>query len=141
MREFELKHMTTPAKNIERKKKELITEIRRTTQLSVKEEQEGETAINKLKPFNTVHTRLRSDTGRITKSSVSCLYAAIICLTLRDICTGYPLPTEIDKEYAYAIYTTYSILEDDDRYAHPLPKWIKIIQDIDAVRYRKAARN
>jgi hypothetical protein len=90
-----------------------------------------------------VHTRVSKNAGHVTRSSVSCLYAAMVCYIFRDISKVYPIPEEFHKELAYSIYTRFSMLENclsDLRYAHSLPKWISILQDAEKYGYSQAAQ-
>jgi hypothetical protein len=131
---FELRHLSTPAKNIKTKKEQLTSQIKKTT-----EGNEDDHKVNKLPETNTIHIKLPKDAGRITKSSVSFLYGAIICLILRDISHNFPFPEETNKEFAFAIYTVFSIMEIDLRRPRIWPEWFDIFLDAHNHGYNAAA--
>jgi len=131
---FELTHLSTPAKNIKKKKIELTRNVPRTT------ERKDDEPDNYLKrpPWDTIHTRLPKDSGRISKSSVSYVYAAIVCLIFRDI--SYILPPDpINREYAKAIYTYFSLFERDLRHQETWQSLFQIFSDVEEHGYHGAA--
>jgi hypothetical protein len=71
---FELEHLSTPAKNIKPKKKELTTDVKRATETNG----EDDTPINRLPRTKTVHTTLPPDSGCTNKLSIAFLYGAIL---------------------------------------------------------------
>ena len=135
---FEARHLITPAKNLRTKLKQLTLQVRSTTTYDPRNQAHDDFVINKLPAHKTLHTMVSKKAGLVTRSSVSYLYAALVCYIFRDISTVYPFPEEFHRELAYSIYTRFSILENglsDLRYAHSLPKWISIIQDAEKYGY------
>ena len=124
---FELKHLSTPAKNIDRKKKELRTNVRRTTQRG------DDQPNNYLKdpPWDTIHIRLPEDSGRVSRLSVSMLYSAIVCLVFRDVMWKAPFSVDISKAITYIIYTYFSLIEDDLRHQRTWLYWMPIFSDVE----------
>jgi predicted RNA-binding Zn-ribbon protein involved in translation (DUF1610 family) len=131
---FELTHLATPAKNIKTKKIELTRNVRRTT------ERKDDEPDNYLKrpQWKTIHTRLPKDSGRISKSSVSYLYAAIVCLIFRDISYSF-VDDPINTEYAKAIYTYFSLFEHDLRHQGTWQSLFHIFSDVEEHGYHGAA--
>ena len=131
---FELTHLTTPAKNIKTKKLELTRNVRRTT------ERRDDEPDNYLKrpPWDTIHIRLPNNSGLISKSSVSMLYAAIVCLILRDTSVDAPIPKDLNTESANTIYTIFSLIEDDLRRPEPWLLRFPIFADVEKYGYRGA---
>jgi hypothetical protein len=112
IRAFELRHLSTPAKNISRKIQELNTNREKTTE-------SYDYISNKLPPVDTIHTLLPHDTGSVTKASIEWLFGAILCLVLRDISNNILLPQHVKKEYSLSIYTIFSLFINfvDNRYS------------------------
>jgi hypothetical protein len=134
---FELRHLSTPAKNIKLKKLELTKDVSRTTETTG----EDDSPINKLPHRKTVHTSLPPDSGRITKLSIAFLYGAIICSVLRDISHTLPLPTDVCTTFTRAIYTNFSLLDRTDL-RHDVAGWrnlFDILIDIEYHGYHASA--
>jgi hypothetical protein len=89
--------------------------------------------------WNTIHVRLPKNSGYIGKTSVSMLYAAIVCLILRDTSTNTSLPHDVNRETANTIYTMFSLLEDDLRRPRPWISRIPIFADVEKYGYHGAA--
>jgi hypothetical protein len=132
---FELKHLSTLTKNIDRKKKELRTNVRRTTQ------RKDDEPDNYLKdpPWDTIHIKLPEDSGRISRLSVSMLYSAIVCLVFRDVMREAPLSIDICKAITHIIYTYFSLIEDDLRHQRTWLYWMPIFSDVENHGYHAAA--
>ena len=140
---FEARHLIIPSKNLRTKLKQLTLQVRSTATYNPRDQVYGDFAINKLPAFRTVHTKVPQNAGHVTRSSVSYLYAAIVCYIFRDISKLYPFPEEFHRELAYSIYTRFSMLENglsDLRYAYSLPRWISILQDAEKYGYGNAAQ-
>jgi hypothetical protein len=125
---FEARHLSTPAKNVKKKQTELTTNIRRTTER--KDDELDHYLSNKNPPWpgGTIHMRLPVNSGRICKSSVSMLYAAIVCLILRDTHHDLhsQLPDDTNKNLAETIYEVHSVLQDDLRRWGPWIYWFYV---------------
>jgi hypothetical protein len=128
---FETTHLATPAKNTQKKKREPMRNVRIATGKSGDE-------LGYYPSRDSIHVELPKDSGRITKSSVSYLYAAIVCLILRDISHFIP-PHPINREYAKAIYTYFSIYEYDLRRTYNWQTWPRIFLDVEKYGYHGAA--
>lgn len=132
---FESTYLSTPAKNIKPKKVELTRNVRRTT------ERRDDEPDNYLKrpQWNTIHVRLPKNSGYIGRISVSMLYAAIVCLILRDTSIDASLPQDVNRETANTIYTMFSLLEDDLRGPRPWISRLPIFADVKKYGYHGAA--
>jgi len=132
---FEEKHLSTPAKNVDKKKKELRTNVRRTTQ---RREDESDNYL-KDPPWDTIHIKLPEDSGRISKSSVSMLYSAIVCLVFRDVMHAIPVPIDVNKAMSRIVYTYFNLIEDDLRHQRTWLYWFQIFSDVEKYGYHAAA--
>ena len=100
---FELRHLSTPAKNVRGIIRELKTSRPKTTE-------SYEYNSNKLPPRETIHRSLPCNAALITKPSVEWLFGAIICLVLRDISKEYwPIPKSAVREFSMSIFTAFSL--------------------------------
>jgi hypothetical protein len=88
---------------------------------------------------NTIHISLPEDSGRITKSSVAWLYGAVVCSILRDVSVNFSLPSDVSKDFTYAIYTFFNLFEDDLRRSETLLTWLPILKDMNNYTYHGAA--
>ncbi|MFL6401030.1 MAG: hypothetical protein ACJ72J_15820, partial [Nitrososphaeraceae archaeon] len=106
------------------------------------ENYDNKAAVNKLKPEPNVHIKPPSNVGRVSRLSISCLYNAIICLVLSDMSEHYFLqvPEEIKKEFAYAIYTVFSLFAVDLRHSALPAMLLKIFSDVENYGYHAASR-
>jgi hypothetical protein len=137
---FELRHISTPAKNIKARKKQLSSELKRTTE---RKEWEPDDYISNKYPFRkTIHTQLPIDSGRITKASIAFLYAAIICFIMRDKSEYLPLPIEVANNIMMSIYCHFSLVEEiqDLRHYRGWNDLLKIMLDIENHGYNAAAK-
>lgn len=145
IRAFELRHMDTPVRNIKQKITQLTSTRKKTTEWTgsaYAEEYDNKPAVNKLKPEPNVHIKLPSNVGQISRLSISCLYNAIICLVLSDMSEHYFLeaPEDIKKEFAYAIYTVFSLFAVDLRHTVLPATLLKIFSDVENYGYHAASR-
>lgn len=67
------------------------------------------------------------------------LYAAIVCLILRDTSIDAPLPQDVNRETANTIYTIFSLVEDDLRRPRPWLLRLPIFADVEKYGYHGAA--
>ena len=140
IKDFESRHLSTISKNVNKKKAQLTPPqsvigrpIEKTAEYDYRDN-------NQLKEDDIImHIKLLDEAGRITKSSISWLYASIVCLVLRDISTALSLPQEVEKEYAYAIYTYFSVFEIDLRRRRTWYRWAHISEDVRNHGYHAAA--
>lgn len=105
-------------------------------------EKEEETIYDAMSPSpkESKHVPLPDDTGRVTKFSIAWLYYSMICAALSEVIGNVSFPDETNREYAYAIYTHYSLLETDLKDKLSWYDWFKIGQDIqDGSGYHAAA--
>jgi hypothetical protein len=138
IRMFELHHLSTPAKNIKTKKKQLNAEVKRTTERG-KDEADVDYSSNKYPSRNTIHTSLPPNSGFITKSSVAFLYGAIICSVLRDKSRSIQFPPNVSNGFTKAIYCYFSLLDRDLRHSGTWFDLINILIDIENHGYHAAA--
>jgi hypothetical protein len=100
---FELRHLSTPAKNVRGLIRELKTSRPKATE-------SYEYNSNKLPPSDTIHISLPRNAALITKLSVEWLFGAIVCLVLRDISKEYwPIPKSVVREFSMSIFTAFSL--------------------------------
>ncbi len=107
------------------------------------EPKEKEEVVNRLPVQDEVpvHIRLPDDSGRVTKSSISLLYDAIICHVLSELTREIPSNEEISKRWMKGIYSFFNLLNTDTRYRYPQYYWItKILPDIEAQGFHAAAK-
>lgn len=137
---FELRHTSTPAKNVLARKKQLSSELKRTTER--KEQEPDDYLSNKHEFRNTIHTQLPMDSGRITKASLTFLYGAIVCFIMRDISNNLPFPPEIAQNIMMSIYCHYSLVKEkqDSRHYSGWNDLLKIMLDIEDHGYNAAAK-
>lgn len=139
IRMFELHHLSTPAKNIKMKKKQLTSEVKRTTERG-KDEAHVDYLSNKYPSRNTIHTSLPPNSGCITKSSIAFLYGAIICSVLRDKSRSIQLPPNICDGFTKAIYCYFSLLDRVDlRHSKTWFGLLNILIDNENPGYHAAA--
>lgn len=135
---FESRHLSTPAKNIKGKIKELHSQVRLTT------ETHGEDPFpcNKSPEKPTMHLKLPDNTGDITKLSVAWLYGAIVCLVLRDLSLNdIQFEGDMKRDFTDAIYTYFSlfVIGLRGRERSFFLEYLKIIEDTKSHGYRGAA--
>jgi hypothetical protein len=133
---FESRHLSSPDKNIKTMKARLTSHLKRTT-----EDHDYINPVNKLPETDTIHIQLPDDSGRITKSSISCLYASIVCKVIGDTSNGIPsIAPEYNKNCANAIHSIFRLLLDDLRYSNTTIEWfLKILPDVYDHGYTAAA--
>jgi hypothetical protein len=123
---FELRHLSTPAKNVSSKIRELRTSRSKTTE-------SYEYNSNKLPPRDTIHISLPHNAGIITKPSIGWLYGAIVCLVLRDISKTLRIPNYIIEKFGMSIIMYFNLFIEmiDNRHSvdffelHKLCKEVK----------------
>jgi hypothetical protein len=93
IRAFEIRHLSTPARNVRAKIRQLKINRPRTTE-------SYEYNSNKLPPMDTIHISSPRNVGIITKPGVGWLYGAIVCLVLRDMSKNLPIQNSIIKEFS-----------------------------------------
>ena len=122
---FELRHLSTPAKNVRAKIRELKANRPRTTE-------SYEYNSNKLPPRGMIHTSLPRNVGSITKPSVRWLYGAIVCLVLRDMSKDLPIQNSIIREFSMSIFTAFSlyIRMVDNRYRTDWSELFELSKDV-----------
>jgi hypothetical protein len=137
---FEARHISTPAKNIKARKKQLSSEAIRTTERTAGEADDY--LSNKYASQRTVHTHLPTDSGKITRSSVAFLYGAIVCFIMRDISKNLPFPPNFVESATNAIYCHYSLFGErqDLRHSVGWKKLLGIMLDIEDHGYNAASK-
>ncbi len=127
---FETKHSTSPKKNITAMKARLTSDVKRTTE----QRDDDYEPVNKLpKTDHTIHIKLPEDSGKITKTSIAYLYAAITWKIIGDSVRSISyIDPKYYKNYANAIYSYFRLFECDTRYSYPTAIWLlKILSDGD----------
>ena len=78
-----------------------------------------------------LHLEVAEDAGRITKSSIACLYGSIVCTVLREFSRQKYFSEEQEIQYAHAVYRFFNLFRSmvDDRGRRDLIQWNKIMQD------------
>lgn len=140
---FETRHISTSAKNIKSIKRQLSSEVERTT---VRKEGELDDYLsNKYAYRKTNHTHLPTDSGRITKVSIAFLYGAIVCFIMRDKSKNLPLVADvadIAETITRTIYSYFSLLggREDLRHYGGWNKIFRLLLDIENHGINAAAK-
>jgi hypothetical protein len=133
---FESRHSSSPDKNITAMKAKFTSDVKRTTEYHdpyklvskmnrTTEDYDRILPVNNLPERKTVHIELPEDSGKITKTSIAYLYAAITCKVIGDTTGDIPYAApEYNKDYANAIYSSFKLFLFDTRYSYSTIKWL-----------------
>lgn len=74
---------------------------------------------------------LPSNSGRVTSTSIACIYGALIFKTLSYVFMHHTFSDNENRFYSYVIYTLFSTYSAyyDDRYHISITEWLKICKD------------
>jgi hypothetical protein len=131
IRNFEFRHLSTPAKSI----------IKRRDYFEQPREGFFADGTPIREAANPVHLRLPNDSGNISKSSVSCLYGAVVCCALKDlsILLERRFSQDENQGFAYGIYAFFRLFADDTRHSVSFFDMMKTIADVKKYGYHGAA--
>jgi hypothetical protein len=140
---FESRHSSGIDRSRRNVKRKIRAKKHKSEPRTKSEPEEVEQVINRLpvQDEEPVHIRLPDDSGRVSKSSISLLYNAIVCHVLSELTREIPLQEEISKRWMKGIYSFFNLLNTDTRYRYPQFYWItKILPDIEAHGFHAAAK-
>lgn len=126
IKDFELRHFSTPCKSIKGKKAYFNSKAKDPS------EPFFPNGAPKNKPQDPIHLKLPEEAGTIGKASIACLYGAIVCCIIQDM--SIPIQRSFSEDenqgFAYGIYAFFTLLEGDTRHSLSFTDMIKTLADV-----------
>lgn len=126
VKNFELRHFSTPCKSIKSKKVYFTSKSKNPSEPFFAD------GSPKGKSPDPIHLKLPDDSGKISKASVACLYGAIVCCILRDLSIVLQRSFSKDENQGFAngIYSFFTRFEDDTRHSLSFMNMVKTLADV-----------